>query len=62
MTVIVKDQIVFTYTDKSLEFTWILRGKVLANAGDLYIGGYPHRSSVTGARFDNIQIFNKALT
>ena len=28
----------------------------------MYIGSYHHRIAVAGAGFDNIQIFNKALT
>ncbi len=28
----------------------------------MYIGGYHHRNGVVGGGFDNIQIFNKALT
>ena len=28
----------------------------------MYIGGYHHRASVNGSGYDNIQIFNKALT
>ncbi len=28
----------------------------------MYIGAYNHRIGVAGAGFDNIQIFNKALT
>ena len=28
----------------------------------MYIGGYHHRLGVAGAKFDNFQIFNKALT
>ena len=36
---------------------------MVGNDGDLYIGAYPHKHwSVPGAGFDNIQIFNKALT
>ncbi len=35
---------------------------MVANDGDLYIGAYHHRIGVPGAGFDNIQIFNKALT
>ena len=32
------------------------------NEGDLFIGGYHHRSGNRGASIDNFQIFNKALT
>ncbi len=31
---------------------------MIANDGDLQIGGIPHRSGLPGAGFDNIQIFN----
>ena len=37
-------------------------GKQISNDGDLYIGGYHHRIGVINAGFDNVQIFNKALT
>ncbi len=40
----------------------MLTGDQIVNDGDLYIGAYHHRRGVAGSRFDNIQIFNKALT
>ncbi len=50
------------YFDKSLTVERILQGKMVANEGDLYIGAYIHRIGVAGSGFDNIQIFNNALT
>ena len=37
-------------------------GEFLPNDGDLYIGAYNHRVGLAGSGFDNIQIFNKALS
>ncbi len=51
------------YTDESWPTQVLLVGNMVGNDGDLYIGAYPHKHwSVPGAGFDNIQIFNKALT
>ena len=50
------------YIDKSLTNQVVLRGNQKANDGDVYIGAYNHRIGLSGAGFDNIQIFNKALT
>ena len=35
---------------------------MVSNDGDLYIGGYHHRRGFPDAGFDNIQLFNRALT
>ena len=50
------------FFDKSLVAEMKLGGEQIANDGDLYIGAYHHRGGLSGAGFDNIQIFNKALT
>ncbi len=50
------------YFDNSVTVKRTLQGKMIANDGDLYIGAYIHRIGIAGSGFDNIQIFNKALT
>ena len=49
------------YVDSSLN-NQKLTGNLIANDGDLYIGAYHHVNGHAGSGFDNIQIFNKALT
>ncbi len=50
------------YYDQSLVARSFLLGTNNLNDHDLYIGAFNIRVGVIGARFDNIQIFNKALT
>ncbi len=49
------------YFNKQLVVSVTL-SKMKVNEGDLFIGGYHHRSGNRGASIDNFQIFNKALT
>ncbi len=55
-------RIIGLYLDKHLSTSVSLGGDFLPNDGDLYIGAYESRMGVHDSRFDNIQIFNKALT
>ncbi len=62
VTVVVNKEIMEIHFDGALLSSKILLGKIVSNDGDLYIGTYQHRVGVAGGGFDNIQIFNKALT
>ncbi len=62
MTGVLKQLHVSLYYDKTLLIQVKQKGNMEANDGALYIGAYHHRIGVPGAGFDNIQIFNKALT
>jgi len=52
------------YYDNSLVSNSIHRGKAITNDEDIYVGRGTknNRIGVAGAGFDNIQVFNKALT
>ncbi len=52
------------YYDNSLVNSLILHGRVTTNDEDIYIGRgtVNNRIGVPGAKFDNMQVFNKALT
>ena len=49
--------------DNSLVNSLILHGRVTTNDEDIYIGRgtVNNRIGVPGAKFDNMQVFNKAL-
>ncbi len=62
MTAILRQNKVGIYFDKDLVVQNKVGGKIIRYHGDLYIGGYQHRRGVPSSRFDNIQVFDKALT
>ena len=52
------------YYDKSLVADQFYKGRAISNDEDIYIGRGTknNRIGVAGAGFDNMQVFNKALT
>ncbi len=50
------------YHDQSLVSQAKFAGTRITNDGDLHIGGYHQRSSLSPGGYDNIQIFDKPLT
>ena len=64
MTVLIKQKSFRIYYDKSLAAIKEFKGRTINNDEDMFIGrGFRNnRIGFPGARFDNIQIFNNALT
>ena len=50
------------YFDNVLASSYDIKGTVMTFGDDMFFGGDPWLAGATGSKYDNIQVFNKALT